>query len=101
MPRAPATFRAPWAASVPSADALRGSAAARGYGRRWQKLAAAFLARHPVCMCAEECGRPATEVDHVRPHRGDQALMWDWDNLQALTKECHSRKTAGEKAGRG
>ena len=36
---------------------------------------------------------PATVVDHVIPHRGDQKLFWDEDNWQALCKSCHDRKT--------
>ena len=80
----------------PAYDATRGSAAARGYGRRWQAARAAFLARHPVCACPDRCGRPATEVDHRVPHRGDPALFWDQANWQPLTRECHARKTAAE-----
>ena len=38
----------------------------------------------------------ATEVDHVVPHRGDIALMFDLGNLQALCAHCHARKTASE-----
>lgn len=45
--------------------------------------------------------RPATVVDHRRPHGGDYALIYDWDNLQAMTKPCHDRKTAGQDGGFG
>lgn len=43
----------------------------------------------------------AVEVDHIVPHRGDPALMWDSDNWQALCKHCHSVKTASEDGGFG
>ena len=31
----------------------------------------------------------ALVVDHVRPHRGDEALFWDETNLQAVSKAWH------------
>lgn len=31
----------------------------------------------------------ATVVDHVTPHKGDQALFWDPVNWQSLCKRCH------------
>lgn len=33
----------------------------------------------------------ASVVDHILPHRGDQALFWDKDNWQSLCAECHNR----------
>jgi 5-methylcytosine-specific restriction protein A len=66
---------------------------------RWRKLRAAYLATHPICECG--CGWPATVVDHRTPHHGDDALMWSWDNLQAMTKACHDRKTATVDGGFG
>jgi len=40
---------------------------------------------------------PVALVDHVIPHRGDQALFWDEEgNWQSLCWSCHSRKTAAE-----
>jgi 5-methylcytosine-specific restriction protein A len=35
-------------------------------------------------------------VDHIVPHRGDERLAFDRDNLQGLCKSCHDRKTATE-----
>ena len=81
----------------------KGSAAKRGYGYRWQQLRAAFLREHPLCEECQKKGviKAATDVDHIKPHRGDLDLMWDRDNLQALCHECHSRKTAREDGGFG
>jgi len=31
----------------------------------------------------------ATVVDHVRPHKGDETLFFDSDNLQSLCAPCH------------
>lgn len=40
----------------------------------------------------------ATVVDHVIPHRGDQALFWDTSNWQPLCRRCHDgRKQAEER----
>ncbi|WP_423837057.1 HNH endonuclease [Sutterella wadsworthensis] len=43
----------------------------------------------------------ATDVDHIKPHRGDPILLFDEKNLQALCHACHSRKTASEDGGFG
>ena len=79
-------------------DAARVSPS-RIYGRRWQKLRRAYLAAHPLCECG--CGYAAAVVDHRRPHNGNAALMYAWDNLQAMTKPCHDRKTAARDGGFG
>ena len=80
-----------------------GSSTERGYGYSWQKRRTAFLRGHPLCEECRKRGRitPATDVDHIRPHKGDPELFWDWDNLQALCHECHSKKTAREDGGFG
>jgi 5-methylcytosine-specific restriction protein A len=90
-------------------DAQRGSAHARGYGRRWERLRKMVLTRDPLCMIQTLCGRgldrpgeaphlPAlsTEADHVvpRPH-GDDSMV----NLQGACHACHSRKTATADSG--
>lgn len=69
------------------------------YGHRWRKLRAAYLVTHPICECG--CGYPATVVDHRQPHNGHDALIFAWDNLQAMTKACHDRKTAAMDGGFG
>ncbi len=77
-------------------DRQRPSAARRGYGPRSRRARAAFLARHPLCAACRAQGRvvPATVVDHVMPHRGDQTLFWDEANwgagLHALPR-CEDR----------
>jgi 5-methylcytosine-specific restriction protein A len=71
----------------------------RTYGRQWQRLRRLYLNAHPLCECG--CGYPATVVDHRTPHHGDHALMYAWNNLQAMTKACHDRKTAMHDGGFG
>jgi 5-methylcytosine-specific restriction enzyme A len=78
----------------------------------WQKVKAAFRARYPdrAIMCQHrdangvQCHRPATDIDHVVPHRGDWQLFLggvDYDNLQGLCKAHHSAKTVREDGGFG
>ena len=81
----------------------RKSPAAQGYDRRWQKARRAFLSTHPLCMACKALGRPteATEVDHIKPHKGDTRLFWDTSNWQPLCANCHAQKTAREDGGFG
>ena len=96
MPHRPASHRPPGHDALRRrGDRSRGTARERGYTRRWEKARAAHLAEHPLC---EECLRqhrltPATVVDHVVPHRGDERLFWDAGNLQSLCAPCHNAKT--------
>jgi 5-methylcytosine-specific restriction enzyme A len=74
---------------------MRGSAEERGYDARWRKARKAFLQEHPLCVECLKAGKltPATVVDHIIPHRGNQELFWNADNWQPLCKECHGKKT--------
>ena len=79
----------------------RGSAASRGYGRRWGKLRKWFLGEHPLCESCKATGklREAECVDHVIPlARGGTN---DETNLQSLCNRCHSVKTSTEDGGFG
>ena len=79
-------------------DRQRPSAARRGYGPRWRRARAAFLARRPLCAACRARGLvvQATVVDHLVPHRGDQRLFWDEANWAPSCKPCHDAKTARE-----
>jgi len=74
---------------------------------RWQRLRREVLLRDGY-ICQQtgvdlvgkhpEANSPV--VDHIEPHRGDEALFWDEDNLQSVTKEWHDRvKQSLEKRG--
>ena len=84
-------------------DKFRASAYRRGYTSAWSKAAKCFLIEHPLCAECQRQGRitPATEVDHIIPHKGDKQLFWDQDNWQALCHECHSYKTVTKDGGFG
>ena len=74
------------------------SPSSRGYGNRWRKARKIYLDQHPLCvMCLKE-GRyvKATDVDHIKAHRGDPKLFWDQRNWQSLCHSHHSRKTNTE-----
>jgi 5-methylcytosine-specific restriction protein A len=91
------------------ADSRRGTRTQRGYdSKRWQPSRDRFIQEYPLCgmrpkdqppvmsRCHDE-GRhtPAAQVDHVIPHRGDQALFWDREgNWQSLCASCGGRKSA-------
>ena len=64
----------------------------------WRKVRASFLRQHPLCVHCKQAGYivPATEVDHIQPHRGNESLFWDESNFQSLCKSCHSTKTRKE-----
>ena len=56
------------------------------------------LLREPFCReCANRGIRTkATDVDHIRDHKGDWALFTDPSNLQSLCHSCHAKKTMRE-----
>ena len=74
----------------------RPSAARRGYGESWRRFRRYFLTQYPQCA---HCDRAANEVDHIQTLR-DGGAKYDLENLQALCKSCHSRKTQAEMNGR-
>jgi 5-methylcytosine-specific restriction protein A len=92
-------------------DHYRGSQRARGYTWRWEQRRALFLQLYPLCgmrpggrpPVSSSCWEarrvtPATVVDHVIPHKGDAALMWnEVENWQALCARCHGLKTNAER----
>jgi 5-methylcytosine-specific restriction protein A len=78
-----------------AADALRPSAAARGYDADWRDLRARFLAVHLKC-CTPGCDRHATDVDHIVSVRDRPDLRLDWSNLRPMCHAHHSARTARE-----
>lgn len=68
-------------------DAKRPTARQRGYTAEWTRESKAYLADYPSCR---RCGALATLVDHIQPHKGNQALFWNRANWQPLCTPCHS-----------
>ena len=54
------------------------------------------LKEHPLCWYCLQVGKvtPATVVDHIKPHRGNEILFFDPDNLRSLDKQCHDSLAA-------
>ena len=73
---------------------------------RWRKLRQAVLLRDAytcqqtgiICMGKYPAGNSAV-VDHKSPHRGDEQMFWDINNLQTVSKAYHdSEKQKQERA---
>lgn len=49
------------------------------------------LRTEPLCrFCLQrEIVEAANVVDHIKPHKGDEALFFDPSNLQSLCAPCH------------
>lgn len=67
------------------------------YGRTWKQIRGAFLSANPLCELCKADGRltPATLAHHKQ--KLTDGGTNDWDNLQALCQECHSRLHAEQK----
>lgn len=78
------------------------------WSARWRKLRLRILDRdHWTCQRTGVSLKPGRDrpesavVDHIEPHRGDERLFWDEDNLEAVSKAYHdSQKQKIEKSGR-
>jgi 5-methylcytosine-specific restriction protein A len=66
------------------------------YGYRWRKIRTVYLAKNPICADCQKNNKltPANEVHHV-VSVADGGTDRD-DNLMALCKSCHSKRTAEE-----
>jgi 5-methylcytosine-specific restriction endonuclease McrA len=61
---------------------------------RWAALRLSIFLRdlYQCQRCGKLEGNTSLLVcDHRKPHRGDQQLFWDENNLQTLCKGCHDR----------
>ena len=58
----------------------------------WKRGRRYHLNNKPLCAA---CGKPASVVDHITPHRGELALFWNPENWQSLCTTCHNSKTRG------
>ena len=64
--------------------------------RRWRDLRQVVLARDGwmcrqtgIALTGPRNAPDSPVVDHIVPHRGNLALFWDIENLQAVSKEWH------------
>ncbi|NYZ69789.1 HNH endonuclease [Endozoicomonas sp. SM1973] len=76
----------------------KGNRHQRGYGKPWERLRKLVLERDTylcqMCLLMNKY-TPANIVDHIKPKSqgGDDAL----ENLQAICRACHQKKTDQEK----
>jgi 5-methylcytosine-specific restriction protein A len=59
---------------------------------RWQRLRWSILVRD--LFTCQRCKRIESDTsqlvaDHKTPHRGNEALFWDEENLTCMCKPCH------------
>jgi len=59
---------------------------------RWKQMRRAQLQREPLCRMCKQRGvvRAATVADHEVPHKGDERLFFDAENLQSLCDDDHT-----------
>ena len=64
--------------------------------KQWQRLRYYQLLSNPLCKYCSDAGLivNAKIVDHIKPHKGDESLMFNADNLQSLCKHCHDKVKA-------
>lgn len=79
------------------------SAAAQAYrhlykSRPWRVGRLAFLAQNPLCTRCKANGRitAATVVNHIKPHKGDVTLFFDWLNWEPTCKPHHDAAIQSE-----
>lgn len=63
---------------------------------RWRALRLRIFLRDLYTCQRKGCGRAEHNTallvcDHIKPHRGNEALFWDEGNLQTLCKACHDK----------
>lgn len=66
---------------------------------RWKRLRAEILVRDGgmcrqtgVMLTGKARAPNSPVIDHIIPHKGNLALFWDRENLQAVSKEWHDRE---------
>jgi len=67
----------------------------------WTKLRAHVLLRdnYTCTKCKRIAfGKGQAIADHIRPHRGNEALFFDPSNIQCLCKPCHDSVKQAEEA---
>ncbi len=70
--------------------------------KAWRSIKERRKAADPLCRKCLLVGRNTltTIVDHIKPHRGDRALFFCYENTQGLCKTCHdSDKQQEERLG--
>ena len=78
----------------------RSSGDSRYSSKHWRSMRQRVLQEYPVCVVCLDADKmtPSAEVDHIEPHVEHD--FYDQDNLWALCKSCHAKKSAHESNGK-
>ncbi len=73
---------------------------------RWERLRQEVFVRDMfICqrsqeMCIGKGNAPNAPIaNHIKPHRGDEALFWDIDNIETVSKVVHDSEIQREEQG--
>ena len=73
------------------------------HSARWQTLRLQVLERdlytcqHTGVLLSGKAPAPNSPVvHHKRPHKGDERMFWDIDNLEAVSKEWHDSEAQAQ-----
>jgi 5-methylcytosine-specific restriction endonuclease McrA len=58
-------------------------------GWKWYYTRREYLMYHPYCA---RCGNLGEEVHHIYPRHSHPHLIYKWNNLETLCKECHRKE---------
>jgi 5-methylcytosine-specific restriction endonuclease McrA len=106
MPILPSKRPQPWR---PAAKPFEGHKYTTFYSNApWRRLRDQFIRQHPLCKHCEANGiiTASHDIDHIKPINPDDPYNTDGgkygealnpDNLQALCKKCHIKKTAARR----
>lgn len=61
-------------------------------GWKWYYTRRQYLMYNPWCA---KCGNLGEEVHHVYPRHSHPHLIYKWNNLMTLCKECHAKEHRG------
>lgn len=81
-----------------AADRSRGTAAERGYDKRWRRTREEFLDENPFCS-EPGCPLLATDADHIDGLGPLAPRGHDWSNLRPFCHSHHSQRTARDQPG--
>jgi shikimate kinase/5-methylcytosine-specific restriction endonuclease McrA len=93
MPSKPEPFNAKWKPAPVKRVEYNKPEWSDKYNYTWRKARNRYIAEHPMCVMCQAQGKltPATVVDHITPHKGNDTLFWDVANWQSLCKRHHDR----------
>lgn len=102
MPRAPRICGKPGCPKTAGSDGRCAEHKAKAWAKRADIPRTSGAWRREVLNrdnhTCRNCGRPASEADHIVPRADAPHLANDPDNGQALCKTCHAQKTIADRA---